>query len=99
MDSICIGISNAAPVDLNIRENFNESELQKVIKAFADGKIGSNMMTITTADPETYEQAVVYPEKYDLVRVRQGGWSEFYMAMFPEHQSYILRRPYYAVDK
>jgi pyruvate-formate lyase len=98
MDSICIGISNAAPVDLNIREKFKESDLQKVIKAFADGKIGSNMLTITTANPETYEQAVAYPEKYDLVRVRQGGWSEFYMAMFPEHQNYILRRPYYDVD-
>jgi len=99
MDSIGIGISNAAPVDLNIHENFKEQDLEKVIKAFANGKIGSNLLTITTADPETYEQAVIYPEKYDLVRVRQGGWSEFYMAMFPAHQNYILRRPYYAVKK
>jgi len=76
-----------------------EHELEKVITAFANGKIGSNMLTITTADPETYKQAVIYPEKYDLVCVRQSGWSEFYMAMFPAHQNYILRRPYYAVKK
>jgi len=31
------------------------------------------MFTITTADPETYEQTVIFLEKYDLVRVRQGG--------------------------
>lgn len=92
------GLSNAAPVDVNIREDFPLDDLKKVIRQFADGKIGSNLLTITTGDPETYEQAQTLPEKYDLVRVRMGGWSEFYMAMFPQHQQYIIRRPYYGPE-
>jgi pyruvate-formate lyase len=40
-----------------------------------------------------------YPERYDLVRVRMGGWSEFFVAMFDFHQEYIRRRPYYAAGK
>ena len=97
--SIGIGLSNAAPTDLNIREDFPFVELKKVLKQFAESKIGSNLLTITTADPESYEQAVIFPEKYDLLRVRQGGWSEFYMAMFPPHQEYIIRRPYYGTSR
>ncbi len=96
--SINFGLSNAAPIDLNIREDFPVKEMTKVIKQFADSKIGSNLLTVTTADPETYEQAKTFPEKYDLVRVRQGGWSEFYIAMFPQHQEYISRRPFYSPE-
>ncbi|WP_144394673.1 Dyp-type peroxidase [Pleionea sediminis] len=95
--SINYGLSNASPVDINIYEDFKPDDLQEVIQQFAQGKIGSNLLTVTTANPTTYANAQVYPEKYDLVRVRQGGWSEFYMAMFPEHQAYIARRPYYGV--
>lgn len=97
--SINVGLSNASPVDINIDEDFSVNDLKHVIRSFADGKIGSNLLTVTTADPQTYQQSLVYPEKYDLVRVRQGGWSEFYIAMFPEHQSYIARRPYYTANK
>lgn len=93
--AIGIGLSNAAPVDVNVREDFPLDDMKEVIRQFADGEIGSNLLTITTADPETYVQAQTLPEKYDLVRVRQGGWSEFYMAMFPQHQQYIIRRPYF----
>ena len=97
--AIGVGLSNAAPVDLNIREDFPLDDLKKVIKQFADGRIGSNLLTITTGDPETYAKAQTLPEKYDLVRVRQGGWAEFYMAMFPQHQQYIIRRPYFGTEK
>ncbi|MBI5938031.1 MAG: Dyp-type peroxidase [Betaproteobacteria bacterium] len=97
--AINIGLSNAAPVDVNVREDFPLDTLKEVIRQFAAGKIGSNLLTVTTADPETYAQAQTLPEKYDLVRVRQGGWSEFYMAMFPQHQQYIIRRPYYGPSK
>lgn len=89
------GIANAAPIDLNIRENFPEDKLTKLISDFANSKLGSNMITITCANPETYDGAATFPEKYDLVRVRMGGWSEFYVAMFDAHQHYIKRRPYY----
>lgn len=53
-----------------------------MIKAFATGT-GSNLLTITCADPETFAGATADPEKYDLLRVRMGGWSEFFVAMFP----------------
>ncbi|WP_051227503.1 Dyp-type peroxidase [Oceanospirillum beijerinckii] len=97
IEAINVGLSNAAPIDLNIKEDFPVDELTEVIRQFADSKLGSNLLTFTTADPETYKQAETFPEKYDLVRVRQGGWSEFYIAMFPEHQKYISRRRFYEV--
>jgi pyruvate-formate lyase len=51
-------------------------------------------MTITCANPETYEAAVRDPEKYDLLRARMGGWTEFFVTMFPAHQAQHQRRPY-----
>lgn len=99
VESINTGLANAAPIDLNIQEDFCLADMEEVIRQFANSDIGSNLITVTTANPETYQQSQTFPEKYDLVRVRQGGWSEFYIAMFPEHQKYIARRPYYAVKK
>jgi pyruvate-formate lyase len=89
------GIANAAPIDLNIREDFPLDQLTQLITDFSHGKLGSNMITVTCANPETFDGAMTLPEKYDLLRVRMGGWSEFYVAMFGEHQQYIKRRPYY----
>jgi len=97
--SINIGLSNTAPVDINVREDFPLEGMEKVIRDFAKGEIGSNLLTITTADQETYKNAAILPDKYDLVRIRQGGWSEFYAMMFPLHQEYIIRRPYYGLKK
>jgi len=99
VDPINYGLSNAAPIDLNIQEDFPLADLEDVIRKFANSETGSNLITITTADVDTYQQAQIIPEKYDLVRVRQGGWSEFYAAMFPDHQKYIIRRPYYGVHR
>ncbi|WKE66999.1 Dyp-type peroxidase [Gallaecimonas kandeliae] len=93
------GMANCAPIDLNIPEDFPLDKLTELVRDFAHGKLGSNMITITCADPATFQAAQQYPEKYDLVRVRMGGWSEFYVAMFDFHQDYILRRPYYAVPR
>jgi Dyp-type peroxidase family len=89
------GFANAAPSDLNIAEDFPLNKLTQLISDFSHGKLGSNMVTITCADPATYAAARQFPERYDLVRVRMGGWSEFYVAMFDFHQEYIRRRPYY----
>lgn len=94
-DPINFGVANAAPVDLNIREDFPLEDLEILMKQFADSEIGSNMLTITTANPETFAEAEKYPQKYDLVRCRQGGWSEYYSIMFPLHQQYISRRPFF----
>jgi Dyp-type peroxidase family len=81
-----------APTDVNIREDFPVKDLEKIIKAFGTG-VGSNLLTITCADPSTFEAACQDPEKYDLVRVRMGGWSEYFVAMFPAHQQQHRRRP------
>ena len=91
------GIANCSPIDLNIPEAFPLEKLVELIRDFAHGKLGSNMITVTCADPDTYRGAAKFPERYDLVRVRMGGWSEFYVSMFDFHQDYIARRPYYAV--
>jgi Dyp-type peroxidase family len=84
--------TDGAPTDFNIREDFPVSSLVAVLKAFAEGK-GANILTITCANPETFEEASRNPEKYDLLRVRMGGWSEFFVAMFPGHQAQHQRRP------
>jgi pyruvate-formate lyase len=51
-------------------------------------------MTITCADSETYKNAKRDPEKYDLLRARMGGWTEFFVPMFPAHQPQHERRPF-----
>ena len=98
IEPIYQGIANAAPSDLNIPENTSVEGLAELIRAFAHGEVGSNMVTITCADPSTYEDAAAFPERYDLVRVRTGGWSEFFVTMFDFHQEYFHRRPYYTCD-
>jgi len=43
--------------------------------------------------PGHVEGAAKDPGKYDLLRVRMGGWTEFVIAMFPDHQRQHQRRP------
>lgn len=83
---------NVAPTDYNIAEDFPPDALTEVIMAFASG-VGSNLLTVTCADRATFEGACQDPERYDLLRARMGGWSEFFVAMFPAHQQQHLRRP------
>lgn len=97
-DPIGVGISNGAPVDINIREDFPEDQLHDLIIRFAKGEIGSNMLSVTCADPDTLLNAQNSPERYDLVRMRMGGWSEFFVAMFPHHQEQHKRRPLFEAE-
>ena len=83
---------DGAPTDFNIDESFPLEDLVRVLSEFADGR-GSNILTITTASPKTLAEAPSRPEKYDLLRVRMGGWSEFFTSMFPESQRQQQRRP------
>ena len=85
-------LSDGAPADLNLPEDFPEDELIEAIHAFAYGHSG-NMMTFTVADPETFEKAQQNPEQYNLLRVRMGGWTEFFVSLFPQHQEQHRRRP------
>jgi Dyp-type peroxidase family len=98
IDPINFGISNAAPVDLNVREDFPVAKLEELIREYAAGNVGSNLLTVTMADPDTYEAAASQPERYELVRVRTGGWTEFFSAMFPEHHGQHRRRPYFIAE-
>jgi len=93
IDPMGLGLSNGAPTDINIREDFPLDQLKKIIEGFALGELGPNMMSISCADAGTMLEAQTKPERYDLVRMRMGGWSEFFVAMFPHHQEQHKRRP------
>jgi pyruvate-formate lyase len=87
-------LSDGAPSDFNIRQDFPRDALIDVIRAFADGK-GSNIMTVTVGDPETFKAAEANPFDHDLLRVRMGGWTEFFSVLFPDHKKQHRRRPLY----
>jgi pyruvate-formate lyase len=83
---------DGAPTDFNIREDFPVEELEGALVAFANGR-GASIMTITCANADTFDQATRDPEKFDLLRARMGGWTEFFVTMFPAHQAQHQRRP------
>lgn len=87
-------LSDGAPADINIREDFPVDQLTRIIARFAQGE-GSNMMTVTVANPETFQRAAKKPLDYDLLRVRMGGWTEFYSVLFDTHKGQHQRRPLY----
>ena len=87
------GFTNGAPFDCNIDESMTPEELAGYLTEFADG-YGSNILTVTTADRETFVNANKDPEPYDLLRVRMGGWTEMFVAMPETHQLVHPRRPY-----
>lgn len=92
-DAVEWGLADTAPVDLNIPEDFPLEDLQHFIKNYGEGSVGGSLISLTCADPQTLQEASKDPEKYGLVRVRMGGWTEFYSTMFPPHQLQHQRRP------
>ena len=60
------------------------------------GETGSNLVTVTCVDRDTQERAQLEPQKFDLVRNRMGGWTNFFVSMFPEHQLQHARRPVFS---
>jgi pyruvate-formate lyase len=87
-------LSDGAPSDFNIREDFPLDKLVEVLKEFAAGR-GSNMMTVTVANPETLREAEAAPQNFNLVRVRMGGWTEFFSVLFSPHKQHHRRRTVY----
>ena len=85
-------MADGAPTDFNIREDFGVKDLIKILKQFSQGG-SSNILTITVANPETFSEAVTSPEQYNLLRVRTGGWSNFFTSVFPIIQEQHQRRP------
>ncbi|HYC30377.1 MAG TPA: pyruvate formate lyase family protein, partial [Chitinophagaceae bacterium] len=85
-------LSDGGPADFNIPENFNRDKLADILHKFSRGH-GGNMLTITVADPETFAAAQTNPTDYNLLRVRMGGWTEFFISLFPPLQEQHKRRP------
>jgi Dyp-type peroxidase family len=94
-EAINYKVSNGAPVDLNVREDMPMDALVEFIERYGRQEVGTNLITITCVDPETYRMARSDPERFELVRVRMGGWTEYFSAMFPEHQKQHQRRPFF----
>lgn len=87
------GYTNGAPIDLNVAEDITTNRLVEILDSFVAGS-GSNVLTVTVADQETFLAASKSPESYDLLRVRMGGWTEMFVAMHAIHQKVHPRRPY-----
>lgn len=87
-------LSDGAPPDINIGEDFSLERLTDIIKKFANGE-GGNMLTITVSNPDTFLAAQENPDDYNLLRVRMGGWTEFFISLFPSLQEQHKRRPLY----
>lgn len=94
-EAINYRLANASEVDLNVRESVGQDALVELIESYARGEVGANLLTITCADSDTYAGTETEPERYELVRCRMGGWTEFAAAMFPAHQHQHRRRPYF----
>ncbi|KAI8511616.1 hypothetical protein Bbelb_107160 [Branchiostoma belcheri] len=96
LDVINHDMSCGSEVDLMIREDFPLDKLTDFLRHYSDldVPIGSNVITITCAVPETLEKASGMTDPYELVRVRQGGWTEFFITLFPVHQGQQRRRMY-----
>lgn len=91
-DSNSFGYTNGSPFDVNIRENFGVDALYRILEEFSNGA-GTNVLTVTTANRETFIKASNSPEAFDLLRVRMGGWTEMFVAMHATHQLVHPRRP------
>lgn len=85
-------LGDGAPADYNLPETYPPEQLVARLRDFANGA-GGSIVTFTVADPETLAGAVERPDDFNLVRVRMGGWTEFFVALFPDHQEQHRRRP------
>ena len=91
-------LPDGGPADYNIPENYPVDDLTDILQEFANGN-GGSVATFSVADPGTFERAQANPDDYNLLRVRMGGWTEFFIALFPSHQAQHRRRPLYVPDQ
>ncbi|MCW8140543.1 MAG: peroxidase, partial [Planctomycetota bacterium] len=87
-------LGDGAPADFNLPEDTSPEALTEALRTFARGE-GGSVCTFTVCDPSTFEEARRRPEDFNLLRVRMGGWTEFFVTLFPEHQEQHRRRPLY----
>lgn len=105
IEAIKTGYPNGAEVDLVIDEDTKEEYLLEFLTNYANADvvgnkkaIGANLITLTCANQSTYRAAMKNPEQYDLIRVRTGGWTEFFVSFYSAHQLQHLRRTYAIVN-
>ncbi|GEP50930.1 dehydrogenase [Flavobacterium noncentrifugens] len=92
VDSSMNRLGDGAPADYNLPEDYPVDQLVARLRDFANGN-GGSISTYTVADPATFANAQKDPDSYNLLRVRMGGWTEFFICLFPEHQEQHRRRP------
>ncbi len=98
-DSSFDRFSDGAPVDVNLAEDFSEATLVNVLQQIASGILGSNVVTFTVSSPKTLEMAKeAKGYDYDLIRVRMGGWTEYFCVLSDTHKDQHIRRPLFVED-
>jgi pyruvate-formate lyase len=83
------------PLDLSVNSNEFEGEagierMAGLIRSYCD--LGGQILTITSCNVETLQDAVENPEKHQSLRVRMGGLSAYFVNMAPVQQQNIIRR-------
>jgi len=83
------------PLDLSVNSNEFEGDLgiermAGLIRSYCD--LGGQILTITSCNVETFQDAVAHPEKHQSLRVRMGGLSAYFVNMAPVQQQNIIKR-------
>jgi len=82
-------------LDVNVDEDYDQGTLVYNLEKFAQGQ-GPNLLTISVGSRKLLIESALNTDR-DLLRFRQGGWTEYTVSMFPiilEH--HIRRRRYLA---
>jgi hypothetical protein len=77
-------------LDTNIDEDYDQNILEHNIKQFAHGK-GPNLLTISVGSRKLLLEGLTNTDR-DLLRFRQGGWTEYTITMFPIIIDHHIRR-------
>ena len=97
-DDVMNLLPDGGPADYNLPEDFPEDELAGLLGTFSGGG-GGSVATFTVANPASFRDAESNPDDFNLLRVRMGGWTEFFIALFPEHREQHKRRPLYTAGR
>ena len=86
---------SGCPIDISINKNEVEGEagterLVGLIKTFIT--LGGIILTVGVNSVDELKKAKEDPEKYKHLRVRLGGFSNYFVALAPEEQDNIIKR-------
>lgn len=72
----------------------NREKFENLVNTYFEN--GGIQLMITTLNPDDLKNALKYPEKYQNLLVRVGGWTSRYVELEPKYQMEILHRTMYA---